>query len=402
MTDGRPGGTPGSPLLALIPNVAAAEDGARAFLDVKAAEGLAQYARHWPGRVLCLSRSGDPAANAYGRWYDRADLPFAVRCIPADAPIEAALPHLRSAALVVAGADDHRDQALPGLLPGIPVVMTIEYTLRTRLDILRLEDLPALRKLRTAAWLLRREPRLRRALRHAAGLQANGTPAFAAYAGLNSHPLLFFDTRLAGRDHVGAAGVEAKAAAARDRTGPLRLAFSGRLERMKGADRLVPVMAELVRLGRDVTLDIYGQGSLSAPIQADAARLGLDGRVRLHGPVPFDTMLVPSLRDGADLFLCPHPQADPSCTYLETLGCGVPIAGFLNAAFRGVLELGPCGVGAAVGDVRGLAARIAALDADRAALDRLSRGAADVSATRTFEATMAQRVAHLRAVAGLD
>ncbi|MFW2830158.1 glycosyltransferase [Sphingomonas sp. ID0503] len=392
-----------APGLAIIPNVGAAEDGDRVFLDIKAAEGLHLYARHWPGPVRCVSRSADPAANAYGRWYARGSLPFDVVCIGADAPIEDALPHLAGAALVVGGADDYRDRALPDLLPGTPVVMTIEYALRTRLDILRLTTGGLPSRLRGGIWLIRQERRVRRALARSAGLQANGTPAHDAYRTLNANPLLFFDTRLAESDFIGLTGAATKAEALTARRGPIRLAFSGRLERMKGADHLLPVMRALKARGVDATVDIYGDGSLQPAIAAEAAGdPWLAARVRMRGAVDFETALVPALKTETDLFICPHPQGDPSCTYLETLGCGVPIAGFLNPAFRGVLALGPCGVGVRVGDDRGLAAAIAALAADRGKLAALTRGAAAVAATRLFEPTLAARVAHLRAVAGLD
>ena len=57
---------------------------------------------------------------------------------------------------------------------------------------------------------------------------------------------------------------------------------------------------------------------------------GLSDRVRLHGPVPFETRLVPLSRQTADVFVSCHVQSDPSCTYLEAMGCGLPVVGFAN------------------------------------------------------------------------
>ena len=78
--------------------------------------------------------------------------------------------------------------------------------------------------------------------------------------------------------------------------------------------------------------------------------------VRLHGPVDFDEVLMPTLKERADVFVCCHRQGDPSCTYAETLGCGVPIAGFGNEALAALVEAHDIGWSVAMGDIAGLAA----------------------------------------------
>jgi colanic acid/amylovoran biosynthesis glycosyltransferase len=303
--------------------------------------------------------------------------------------------------LILGGADGRADIGIVAAARNIPVVLIIEYTLQTRLDMLRLTPGRTRQKLKTAIWLRATERARRNALRKAAGLQANGTPAFEAYGRSNRSPLLYFDTRLKEELFIGLPAAEAKATAV-TRSKELRLAFSGRLDAVKGAEYLVPVLAALHRRGvTRATLDIYGDGGLRTSIAAQAQAAGLENHVRLHGPVPYEQVLVPAFRDTVDLFLCCHPQADPSCTYLETLGCGVPIAGFCNDAFKGVLALGGCGVGVPIGDVEGLAGTITCLDADRTRLAALTRGAASVASQHLFESVFAQRVAHLRAIAGL-
>jgi len=278
--------------------------------------------------------------------------------------------------------------------------MIIEYTLRTRLDIVRTEQGEYLRRLKVTWWFIKTERVRRRSLARAAGLQANGRPAFDVYGPNNRQPLLYFDTRLRSSDFI---GTDAAAKAEGVKAGaPLRLAYSGRLERLKGAHYLLPIASRLKQKGVPFTLDIFGDGSMRSQMQADAAVGGLSEIVTFHGPVDFDTALVPTLKSSIDLFLCCHPQADPSCTYLETLGCGVPIVGFANEAFRGVLDLGPCGLSSPIGDSDGVADHVARLSADRAELARLTLGAAEVAGPRLFENTFVQRVGHLKAVAGLS
>lgn len=386
------------PLLVIIPLVGMAIEGERAFLDIKAVEGLFLYAQLWPGRVLCLSRTTVASAITFGKWYDRASLPFDVAIVPDDVTAEALFAQARGAAVILAGADSVVDLKLVDVAGSTPVVFTIELTLKTRLDLTRYSPGTTWQKIKTSIWLCLQEPRRRRALRRAAGMQANGTPAFDRYRQLNRNPLLYFDTRLKTALAIRPDQAAAKADALRDAPA-LRLAFSGRLEPIKGVEQLVPVLAATHRQGvTHATLDIYGVGSLRETMERQVMAAGLGSAIRFHGSLPYDEALVPTFKTDVDLFLCCHPQADPSCTYLETLGCGVPIAGYRNAAFAGVLNLGNCGVGVPVGDIEGLASEVVRLDRDRAALGRLTRGAAAVATEHLFEKVFAERVAHLRAV----
>jgi glycosyltransferase involved in cell wall biosynthesis len=390
--------TDDAPLLIVVPNVpAAGDDGDRLLLDSKAVEGLVRYAELWPGPVRAVFRRAELGTPAYFAWVERKALPFEVMTAPAGDTLDALVRSDRRRTIVLAGADDYRDLDVVTLAAPSPVVFTIEYTLKTRLDIVALSGLPRLKRWRSYLWNWMRERERRSAFRLAAGVQANGSPAFLAYAPLSPRPLLYFDTRLNEAMFIGIEQAAAKA----DRVlegRPLRLAFSGRLEPMKGADHLLPVARALAEKGIAFTLDIYGDGSLGAGMRAEAEAAMLSGKVRFHGPVPFEGELVPTMKGAVDLLLCCHRQADPSCTYLETLGCGVPIAGYRNDAFLGVLALGDCGVGVGMDDHAALADAVAALDRDRDRLATLTRNAAAVSQAHLFEPVFARRIDHLRAV----
>lgn len=177
---------------------------------------------------------------------------------------------------------------------------------------------------------------------------------------------------------------------------PLRLIHSGRLEPLKGAQDLVPLAAELARRGVAFTLDIYGTGSLAPAIRTAAAEAGLADRLRLHDPVDFETALVPRARRAADLFVSLHRQSDPSCSYLESMGCGLPVAGYANRMLTALVAEAGAGWTVPMGDWRALAARIAALDADRPAL--VAQGAATLAFARRhdFGSEFARRTAHLQ------
>ncbi|HEY4221246.1 MAG TPA: glycosyltransferase [Myxococcota bacterium] len=371
--------------------------GETAFVDVKLVEGLSLYASLWPGTVRCLMRTCRREEIFFGRDYALADLPFTV--VPIEADARSSAKHLSDVALVLASGDNFRDLQI-GDVTDAAVVFVIEYALETRLQILRLDARGGVPKPKALLWQLLTERARRRAFRRAAGLQANGAPAYDAYGALTPASLLYFDTRL--RSAQQASGDDVAAKLLRAASGaPLRLAFSGRLEPMKGADHLLLVARALYQRRVPFTLSIYGDGSLRDPIARAIEAEGMSSRVFLRGSVPFDDVLVPTMKSEVDVFLCCHRQSDPSCTYLETIGCGVPIVGYNNRAFAGVLRLGNVGAGVPIDDVDGCADAIAELHHDRRRLARMIERAAAIGRKHSFEREFAERVDHLRAVAGV-
>jgi glycosyltransferase involved in cell wall biosynthesis len=382
-------------VLTVLPSVPAAMLGSNVVMDVKAVEGLGIYASLWPGPVRCLTRISSSPDQPYFSEYDPKQLPFEVQFID---ELEDAAHLLDDSAVVLAAADNHRDLDAVWMTKA-PVVYIIEYTLRTRLQILSVADADRMAKLKSAVWTTGMEIKRRNALKAARGLQANGLPAYKAYSKLSPLPLLYYDSRLGAGESATAEDIARKRQAILSRS-PIRLAFSGRLERMKGADYLIPLAKALRDRGVPFTLAIFGEGELRAEMEAMAARVGVADLVTFHGPVDFSETLVPALKSDVDLFVCCHMQGDPSCTYLETIGCGVPIAGFANSAWQGVLQLGPCGVATRMGDTQGLADCISSLADDRARLAELIDGTLRVSTGRSFEDVFARRVEHLRAASG--
>jgi colanic acid/amylovoran biosynthesis glycosyltransferase len=174
------------------------------------------------------------------------------------------------------------------------------------------------------------------------------------------------------------------------------LLFSGRLHAIKGAHHLVPMALALQQAGVDFELSIAGDGPLRSDIEAQIHARGLQARVRCLGVLPFETGLMPLLRQDIDLFVCPHLQGDPSCTYIETLSGGVPIAGYDNEAWRGLWQRCKAGTISARNTPAGLARTVAALVHDTAALQALAQRAREFASHHLFEHEFATRVAHLR------
>ncbi len=381
--------------LLIVATAPVLEQGDTLRLDVKFVEGMREHCAHWPGPVRCILRRG-AGGIPFGADYRPEALGFELRLLDPGQPVGAA--EMAGIAAVFAAADDAGalDLGPAARRAGAILVYSLEYTLETRLQIVRLDhDRSLPRKLWSALWNLRQERRRRAALRAADGVQANGYPAYDAYRALNPRTMMYLDGRMT--PALMATPEESAARAARLAAGaPLRLIHSGRLEPMKGAQDLLPVMAALHRAGVQATLDIYGTGSLRDGI---AQGLGaFAGRVGLHAPVDLENGLVAASRGGADIFLSCHRQSDPSCSYIEAMGCGLAVAGYDNRMWARLAAESGAGRVAPLGDVQALADRIARWDRDRAALTTACEAGVRFAARHDFPSEFRARMQHLRSL----
>lgn len=371
----------------------------RLRLDVKYVEGMQAHQEFWNGPVTSILRRGQGPVP-FGDTYARDDLGFALKLIDADHRISVA--DLAGAAIVASAGDIQAGLHLADPAnrpPGAKIVYGIEYTIGTRLRIVMMDRERSLaRRLHSAWWNLGVERQRRAAFRAADGVQTNGYPAEAAYGRLARDTVLYLD----GRMHRALMATEAEMAARATRLSggaPLRIVHSGRLEPMKGGQDLIPVARALAGLGVDFTLDIFGTGSLVAEITGAVQAAGLQDRVRLHEPVDFAGVLVPHLRRDSDLFLSCHRQSDPSCSYLEALSCGVPVAGYDNAMWREMLKRSGGGMAARMGRPDDLARLIAGLDRDRAGLNEMARAGWAFGKAHDFKSQFELRMRHLAKIA---
>ncbi len=389
------------PLLVIFVTAVAAREGRLVHLDDKFVEGMALYCREWDGPVRVVMPEA-PAPPPFSHARDPTALGFDLVLMPPTTPPEALLPP--EAGMVLGSADSAAQLGLADLCRarGVPLVFGVEYTLGTRLRIARMDPARnAARRLWSAGWNLRQEPRRRAALSRADGVQMNGFPAAAAYAGLNRQSLLYLDNRMTAAMMATPAEMAARAAR-HARRAPLRLIHSGRLEPMKGAHLIAPLVAALDAVGLTYRLDIYGEGSvrprLTAALAALGHRAGGKEHVRLHRPLPFADGLVPVSRREADLFVSLHTQSDPSCSYIEAMGCGLPVAGFDNRMLTPLIAQSGGGWTVPMRDVRALAARIRALDGDRTAVMRAAETGLAFAARHDFEREFTARTDQLKAI----
>lgn len=386
-------------LLMIAPAPVLRRDG-RLWLDGKFLDGMTVQAGFWPGPVQVILRAGAAQIPFGARPFDPDTSAFGLTVLERDMALTA--DHLRGHDLVLCSADDETNLGLPALAcnAGVPVAAALEYTLGTRLRILALDRDRALpRRIYGMLKALLQDLRRHRMLAAAAGLQANGYPAHRRCRRHDPQALLFLDNRMTDDLFASPRDQAARRAYLTTPGAPLRLAYSGRLEPMKGAQDLVPVAAGLAARGVDFRMQIIGTGSLRDQIAAQIAARGLQAQVALHPPMDFDRELVPHLRRGADLYLCCHRQSDPSCTYIENMGCGLAVAGYDNAMWRDLCAASEAGWTSPLGQPDRLADTIARLDRDRAGLaDRADRALAFARA-HDFVALSRARMAHLEQIA---
>ena len=386
------------PRLAMFAPAPVIEAGDVLRLDAKFVEGMLLHAAQWPGPLRCYLWRGSTEIP-FGTEMRADDLGFELVLLnPGEMP---AAQHLDGVDMILASADDTRTLSLvpAARSAGARIVYSIEYTLGTRLAIQRIEGRSPLRQLRGTVWHLQHEARRRRAFRQADGLQINGYPAEDAYAAMNPASLVYLDGRMTADMMASPENMEARLAHLRSGA-PLRLIHSGRLEAMKGAGDLLPVMQALHKAGIEATLDIYGTGSMRQLIADGLGAFG--GVVRLHDPVSFRDVLVQVNRTQADIFLSCHPQSDPSCSYIEAMGGGLCVAGYGNQMWRRMAAASGGGVVAALGDPAALAGQIAHLHRDRGALILHAERGLAFARQHDFATEFARRMAHLRDLAGLN
>jgi len=159
-------------------------------------------------------------------------------------------------------------------------------------------------------------------------------------------------------------------------TGPLRVAFVGRLVPYKGADMLVEAAAPLIRSGR-ATLDILGDGPQRGELETIVAREALQAGVTFAGWLPHEA-LVARLAE-AQVFGFPSIREFGGGAVLEAMALGVvPVvvdyAGPSELVTHGTGHKVPLGTRAEiVAGVRQALEKLAADPSERAALGARAR-----------------------------
>jgi colanic acid/amylovoran biosynthesis glycosyltransferase len=367
----------------------------RLIVTQKYLNGATEYAKSWPGPVTSLFDVSSSASTDLDHVEVAGDMGgHIIEMRPRDSKVLAR--RLQSASVVV-GLLSPLEVATTELCNriGVPVIHISEYTLRTDWQIIDASGEDSILKIRRKLWAWKAERLRRYLIGISAGLQCNGVPTYIAYREMCSDALLFFDNRVKHSDIISSERLAQKADEVRAGK-PLRLVFGGRFVPMKGVLQLPEVARHLRQAGVPFELSIYGAGPEESKLRAAISRYALEDQVSIFPPIDFDKGWVPFLKQAADLFVCCHMQGDPSSTYSEVMACGVPVAGYDNEAFKGIVELSGSGFLAPMGASKVLASVIADLHRNRDRLVKAAQIGRSFSMQHCFEATFSRRVGHFK------
>ena len=110
----------------------------------------------------------------------------------------------------------------------------------------------------------------------------------------------------------------------RERSGPLRLLFVGRVVRQKGLSYLLDALATMkTQEATDWRLKIVGDGPMRPHLEAQATQRGITELVEFTGWLPFEQ--IPVEMRSADLFVLPSIVEGMPLVLLQAMACGLPV-----------------------------------------------------------------------------
>lgn len=370
----------------------------KVLLTRKLIEAVEELNKYWDGSItVMMEETKVDNGNIDQKVFNLNELPFKLEVISFD-QITPALLHKHKSSLVLA-VPEYRQNHISKVcqLAGVPCIYVSEYSLKTRKQIVNVSTNNLLVRLRRIIWTYGQEMNQLKAIAMADGLQCNGTPTYEEYKNISRNPLFFFDTRISADMLATEADIQMRTKN-RSQDAPLRLVFSGRLIKMKGADHLLEVAKELKKLKVKFEMFISGSGDLEETMHKQIASNQLNDCVKMLGVPDFKTEFFPFVKKNIDLFVCCHRQGDPSCTYIETMSCGVPIVGYANEAFEGIAEMSETGWVVPMNQPKQMAKKIAELSQNREAITLMSLKSLNFAQQNTFEKTFKARVEHMQQV----
>lgn len=271
----------------------------------------------------------------------------------------------------------------------VPYVLILEYDLKTQITINASGVSNLLRKcvraLRSSLHYARVDVP---AMRNAQSLHCNGYPIYRESALFNANRLIYLDSRMSGDMVIAEDVLSTRLANRQNRR--LKLLFSGRYEKIKGATDAVRVGIECVRRGLPVEMHCYGQGALRDDMQALVTAAECEQAIFVHDAIPYPELVQRSYE--FDLFVCCHIQNDPSCSYLEAFGAGLPVVGYANRMWRNLSQASGIGFASTIGNVDKVVESIVGLMQKPEQLNRWSQVSREFALEHTFEAEFKKRI----------
>lgn len=277
---------------------------------------------------------------------------------------------------------------------GVPYILFLEYDLETQIRVAMLQVSSRLRRAVRAVRCTLKYVSEIPLMRRAAQLHCAGYPIFDDTKRFNDRRLIYLESRMSADMVIPEAELRSRLSSRAGR--PLRLLYSGRYEPMKGADDAVRVALACLRRGIDIEMHCYGRGSLRDEMRRLASEAPQRGRIFVHDAVPGPELA--ALSRSFDIFVCCHVQSDPSATYVESFGSGLPIVGYGNRMWRRLCEVSGAGISSPLRQPEALAARVQNLMTDASALDAMSIKARQFALDHTFEREFGLRIDAINSV----
>ncbi len=169
--------------------------------------------------------------------------------------------------------------------------------------------------------------------------------------------------------------------------------YVGRLKRYKRVETAIRGVALARQGGRDVRLDIAGQGNDRPRLERVVADLGLEGPVRFLGFVSEEEKRTLLRRSWATVF--PSLKEGWGITNVEAAACGTPAVAADSPGLRESVRHEVTGLLVPPDDPAAIAAALTRLAGDPALVTRLGRGGRTFAESLSWEAAAAQTADHL-------
>jgi glycosyltransferase involved in cell wall biosynthesis len=375
------------------PNRASLRDGVYR-VDRKFHVGMCEYAARIRAPILAINPDAQDAPEAMDMIdVPVSDLPYGVLLLKTDANCD----------LLQEETGRLRDQIARSVLVyggelgaagiarklGVKYVLNIDYDLSTHIAVSTTQVSNRLRKaIRASRWLWTYARTNIPDLRGALSVHCNGYPCYDEARRFNDHCVLFLDTRLSPDLVISEDALEQRLAERAKRR--LRLLYSGRYERMKGSDDAVKVGLLSLERGLDIEMHCYGKGDQRSEMQRLVDEAGAGDKIHIHDSVSYPELV--KIAQSCDAFVCCHIQNDPSATYLESMGAGLPIVGYGNRMWRRLQEESAAGFCTPLHRPNLVANSVGSLAADGDVLAKMSRAARRFAFDHTFQKEYSVRV----------
>lgn len=196
----------------------------------------------------------------------------------------------------------------------------------------------------------------------------HGHETFETYACLARNSHMVHNIHISRRDHIPDVALQKKQQAAGD--GPLRICYVGRMDEMKAPLDWVAALGRLAAQNVAFEAVWLGDGDLRDETLALIGALGLVDQVQTPGFVDNRQAVLQELRRSQVFMFCHTTPESPRCL-IEALVSGTVLVGYDGAFVRGLTAGQGSGVYVPIGDIKGVAAQLAGLAADRSRLANL-------------------------------